>query len=96
MSMKYIFNLCLLPCTCKICQICTHTIHTLSNLFGDVNSCGLREGGRVRMNHMITSESTEIIFFTYIIPLYIYLGRSIEKTFLFSERTKQTFNELCI
>ena len=38
--------------------------------------CGLRGEVRrdgVRMNHMITLESIEFCFFTYILPLYIYL-----------------------
>ena len=49
-----------------------------AGLFGDVLTCGLRGVGRrdwevglrygVRMNHMITFESIEFFFSTYIIP----------------------------
>ena len=53
-------------------------------MFGDVNTCGLRGEGRrdwevglrygVRMNHMITLESIDFRFLTYIIALYIYFA----------------------
>ena len=63
----------------------THTINTLINdSFGVLKSYGLRGEGRrdqeeglrygVKINHIITLESREFSFFTYIIPLSIYLG----------------------
>ena len=52
-------------------------------LFGDVLTYGFRGEGRrdlevdlrygVKKNHLITLESIEFRFFTFIIPLYIYL-----------------------
>ena len=58
-------------------------------LFGDVQTSGLRGEGRreweeglmygVKMNYMHYIGIAKIFFFTYSIPLYIYLGSNSEK-----------------
>ena len=61
-------------------EMSNNLLYECAGLFQDVLTCGLRGEGRrdweidfmfgLKKNHMITLESIELSFLTYIIPLY--------------------------